>query len=262
MNCDGYSLSDDIYKNPDQIWSIPQMYKQNKGFWEVLYRTKCIEVPFIWSNNSIKFVKKILNLNSEDELLYKKKNNKIGIFEPNISVMKWCLPCLLICEQSYKEQKKIEHVYVTNTEITKKPNEFKINNFNNEQFNKICKHLDIFMEKKMSAEKRYITLDFMKNYCDIAVSHQWENPLNYLYLDLAWMGWPILHNAYLCKDVGYYYDDFDYNTASKTLNNIIDNHDNNKDEYLKNNRNIINRYLPTNIELQNLYRKLIEELFI
>ena len=262
MNCDGYVTSGNIYNIPDQIWSIPQMYKQNKGYWEVLYRTNCIEVPFIWSNNSINFVKTILNLESENELLYKKKNNKVGIFEPNISIMKWCLPCIFICEKSYRDEKKLEHVYVTNTDIDKKIGDFSINNFNNQQFIKLTSHLDIVTNKILSVEKRFITLDFMKNYCDIAVSHQWENPLNYLYLDLAWMGWPILHNAYLCKDVGYYYDEFDYNSASKILNNIIDNHELVKDEYLIKNRKVIDKYLPTNIELQNAYKKLIENLFV
>jgi len=261
MVCDGYPTSFDKNKIPDQIWSIPQMYKQNKGFWEVLHRTNCIQVPFIWSSNSINFVKNILKI-EEEKLLFCKKEGKIGIFEPNISVMKWCLPCVLICEKAYRKYKNIPHVYVTNMSIEKKPDEFKINKFNNTEFNNICKHLEITMDKKLSVENRYITLDFMLKFADIAVSHQWENPLNYLYLDLAWMGWPILHNAYLCKDVGYYYEEFDYDTAVEELNNIIENHESVKDDYLEKNRKVIDRYLPTNIELQNAYRKLIENLFI
>jgi len=261
MVCDGYPTSFDKNKIPDQIWSIPQMYKQNKGFWEVLHRTNCIQVPFIWSSNSINFVKNILKV-EEEKLLFCKKEGKVGIFEPNISVMKWCLPCVLICEKAYRKYKNIPHVYVTNMSIEKKPDEFKINKFNNTEFNNICKHLEITMDKKLSVENRYITLDFMLKFADIAVSHQWENPLNYLYLDLAWMGWPILHNAYLCKDVGYYYEEFDYDTAVEELNNIIKNHESVKDDYLEKNRKVIDRYLPTNIELQNAYRKLIENLFI
>lgn len=260
MACDGYPISFDKNKIPDQIWSIPQMYKQNKGFWETLNRTTCIKVPFIWSSNSINFVKTILKVD-EEKLLYCKKESKIGIFEPNISVMKWCLPCVLICEKAYRKYNNIPHVYVTNTDIQKKPDEFKINKFNNKEFNNICKHLEITINKKLSVESRYITLDFMMKFADIAVSHQWENPLNYLYLDLAWMGWPILHNAYLCNDVGYYYEEFDYDTAVEKLNYIIENHELVKDEYLEKNRKVIDRYLPTNIELQNAYRKLIEDLF-
>ena len=245
----------------DQIWSIPQMYKQNKYYWEVIHKSSCLQVPFIWSPTSIQFVKKILQMDNEEDLMYKKKKNKIAIFEPNISLMKWCLPCVFISEMTYRKYKNIEHVYVTNMELEKKPEDMKINNFNNSEFSNLCKSLDLFQNKKLTGEKRHITLEFMSKYADIAVSHQWENPLNYLYFDLAWMGWPILHNAHLCKDVGYYYSEFDYEEGSEKLNEILIHHETNKREYMKQNRKIIENYIPTNIELQQKYRRLIENLF-
>ncbi len=130
-----------------------------------------------------------------------------------------------------------------------------------EQFNNACRGLDLFKEKKLTVESRYNTLEFMSKHCDIALSHQWENPLNYLYLDLAWMGWPILHNAHLCKDVGYYYEGFNYYEASEMLNHILTNHDANAANYMKKNREVIDVYLPTNKALQEKYRGLIESLF-
>jgi hypothetical protein len=259
---DSYIDKNKIDETYDQIWSIPQMYKQNKGFWETLYRTKCIQAPFIWSSSSINFVKKILKIDSDEPILYKKKLNKIAIFEPNISLMKWCLPCLLITEQTYRKYKNIGHIYVTNIDKTKKMEEMTINKFNINEFTNLCRKLDIFKDNIMSVEGRFVTLDFMKSYADIVVSHQWENPLNYLYFDLAWMGWPILHNAYLCKDIGYYYSDFNYDEAAEKLNEIINNHDANKLEYMKENRKIIENYLPTNVELQNKYKNMIENLFV
>ena len=102
----------------------------------------------------------------------------------------------------------------------------------------------------------------MANHADIAVSHQLENPLNYLYLDLAWMGWPVVHNAHLCKDVGYYYEGFNYEEGGNVLLDVINNHDKNADEYLKRNREIIDRYLPINKKLQESYKILIDNLFI
>jgi hypothetical protein len=100
----------------------------------------------------------------------------------------------------------------------------------------------------------------MSKYADIAVSHQWENPLNYLYFDLAWMGWPIVHNAHLCKDVGYYYDEFNYEEGGNVLNSVIENHDKNTENYIKENRKILDRYLPSNVELQKQYLGLITNL--
>ena len=37
----------------DEMWSIPQMVNTNLSYWETLYKTKAIEVPFIWSPLSI-----------------------------------------------------------------------------------------------------------------------------------------------------------------------------------------------------------------
>jgi hypothetical protein len=237
----------------DEVWIIPQMYKQNNHYLKTLTRSKSIVVPFIWSLNSINFIKKILQVDNEKDLMYKKKHNKIAIMEPNLSVMKWCLPCLLICEMSHRKYKNITHLYVTNMSI-EKTNKFK-------NFEAICKTTNLFNDSKITIESRYNVLDFMTKFADIIVSNQWENPLNYLYFDLAWMGWPILHNAYLCKNVGYYYEDFDYETASDKLNEIILHHDNNSKEYLDKNREIISKYLPTNIENQEKYRLLIKNLF-
>jgi hypothetical protein len=242
----------------DEIWCIPQMYKQNKHYCEIVQKTKCIQIPFIWSPMSIKFITKILNLSDDLELYYKKKESKIGIFEPNMSVMKWSLPCLLIAENTHRTYNNIRHVYITNLNKSKDSN---TNNFNMDQFNNMCRCLDLFKEKKISAESRYVTLDFMRQFCDIAVSHQWENNLNYLYFDLAWMGWPILHNANLCKDVGYYYEEFNYEEGSEKLNHIITNHDANAKEYLVSNRKTIDVYLPSNKALQDKYKNLIEKLF-
>lgn len=246
----------------DEIWSIPQMTNTNKHYWEIMYRTPCKEVPFIWSSESINFSKK-MDIGNNNCLQYQKKDRdgkKIAIFEPNISIMKWCLPSILICEKTYRNiGKKLNHVYVTN--IPKKDSPKNINDFNLNKLVEFSKYLDLTIDNKITIEGRFNTLYFMSKYADIAVSHQWENPLNYLYLDLAWMGWPVLHNAHLCKDIGYYYENFDYDMGSKVLENIINNHDDNIN-YMMDNRKKIERYLPSNKSLQDAYKNLIENLFL
>lgn len=257
----------------DEIWSIPQMVNTNLHYWRILYRCKCIEVPFIWSNKSFDLTFKQYNL-TENDVLYVNRGikKKIGIFEPNISIMKWALPCILICEECYRKNKNIEHVFITNiklnhltenvssTSITKDENVSTINEFNINTFNHILTSLNVFNDKLCSIEARYNTIYFMSKHCDIAVSHQWENPLNYLYFDLAWMGWPIIHNAHLCKDIGYYYNGFNYEDGGNMLDHVLKNHDNNVDEYIIKNRQVIDRYLPSNEILQNNYKQLINEL--
>jgi len=246
----------------DIIWSIPQMTNTNQYYWSTLLRTKCIEVPFIWSQKSIDICSKAINKNNDD-LLYvnREKNKKIVIFEPNISIMKWCGPSLLVCENCYRNDKeKIKQVFINN--ISDKPkNSANLNNFNLDAFTIFVNNLDLCKDGKLSIEGRYLTLDFMNVYGDVAVSHQWENNLNYLYFDLAWMGWPIIHNASLCKDVGYYYEQFNYEEGGNILLNAILNHDNDIDGYIRKNRKAIDKYLTTNKNLQNKYIELINDLY-
>jgi mannosyltransferase OCH1-like enzyme len=242
----------------DEIWLIPQMVNSCKHYMKTLYRTNVVNVPFVWSpsiieNYSNEF-SKIDNIN----LFYKNrgKEKNISIFEPNLSIMKWSLPSILICEnveRTISDNKLIKHVYVTNIKTEDKTFKFSL-------FNKLLKSLDLYKNKKLSVEARYNSLYFMSKYSDIAVSHQMENPLNYLYLDLAWMGWPIVHNAHLCKDVGYYYEGFDYEQGAEILKDVILTHDDNVEEYVKRNRSAINRYLPTNKYLQEQYKQLINKL--
>jgi hypothetical protein len=239
----------------NEIWMIPQHTNSCKYYLKTFCRTNVIEVPFIWSPYIIENCSKELNT----DLFYKNRGNqkKIAIFEPNLSIMKWALPCVLICEnaeRSISKKELIKHVYITNINSKCK--------FNFTLFNKILSSLDLFKNSKLSVECRYNTLYFMSQYSDIAVSHQMENNLNYLYLDLAWMGWPIVHNANLCKDIGYYYEGFNYDEGAEMLKKAILTHDEDSNtlEYLKRNRAVINRYIPTNKYLQEQYKNLIDKL--
>lgn len=246
-----YSVLTGMHPVFDQVWSIPQM-EINKSFYETLYRTEVKIVPFIWSHMATDQLQK----NSAESLAYKPKNSpmKAAIFEPNLNVIKWAFPALLVCENAYRKDKSLKHVYVTNIPKTKEDE-----TRHTRQFTKLVKSTDLYNDKKISVENRYNTLVFMQKHADIAVSHQWENPLNYLYLDLAWMGWPIVHNAHLCKDIGYYYEGFDYKMGGEVLSEAIKNHDSDKD-YLARQRSLIDRYLPSNKALQEAYRKLINDL--
>ena len=239
----------------NEIWLIPQHINSCSHYLKTLYRTNVIEVPFIWSPSIIEGYSKNL---ANTDLFYKNrgKQKKIAIFEPNMSIIKWALPSILICENAERtisEKELIKHVYVTNSYS-------KISSFL-PILNKMVKSLDLIKKSKLTIEQRYDTLYFMSKYADIAVSHQMENHLNYLYLDLAWMGWPIVHNANLCKDVGYYYEGFNYDEGAEMLKKAILTHDDsNTLEYLKRNRAVINRYIPTNKYLQEQYKNLIDKL--
>ena len=244
------------YHHFDQLWLIPQLMNTCFDYMKILYRCDTIEVPFIWSPSMSELYEKELGRSIQ----YKKRETSktISIFEPNLSIIKWAIPSVLICENAHRtivDKSLIKHVYMTNM------NNSAGNDLPNVKVvNKIVKSFDIFLNKKLSIEGRYNSLYFMAQHSDIAVSHQMENPLNYLYLDLAWMGWPIIHNAHLCKDVGYYYEGFNFEEGSEVLKRVILTHDDNAEEYMKRNRSAIHKYLPTNKYLQEQYITLINKL--
>jgi hypothetical protein len=244
------------YHHFNQLWLIPQMMHTSLHYMQILYRSNAVEVPFVWSPSMSELYEKELGRSIQ----YKPRGTckTVSIFEPNLSIIKWAIPSILICENAHRtitDKNLIKHVYVTNM------NNSAGNDLPNVGVvNKMVKSLDIFVNKKLSIEGRYNSLYFMSQYADIAVSHQMENPLNYLYLDLAWMGWPIIHNAHLCKDVGYYYEGFNYEEGSEVLKRVILTHDDNAEEYMKRNRSVIHKYLPTNKYLQEQYISLINKL--
>jgi hypothetical protein len=181
----------------------------------------------------------------------------IGIFEPNLGIIKSAIGPVLICENAYRmvnTDSTIKHVYITNMGANNE-------RVNSKKMSELITNFKLVKHNKISIENRYVTLWFMAKHADIAVSHQMENPLNYLYFDLAWMGWAIIHNASLCSDIGYYYEGFNFEMGADVLLNVINNHDATADEYLNKNRALIDRYLPTNVELQNKYKILIDKLF-
>jgi len=121
----------------------------------------------------------------------------------------------------------------------------------------ILSNTDIYKDGLVSAETRIAIMDSINRYVDIVLSWQWENNLNYLWLDVAWMGWPVVHNGSLCKDVGYYYNEFDIKNAQEKIQEVIENHNDDKD-YLERNRNIIKRYTMDNGNLLDQYKMLID----
>ena len=245
----------------DEVWYIPQQHETNQGYYSTVYRTNSTIVPFVWNSKYLQsalddidkgFTKGSYKKDSKYNSTKEKK--VVGVMEPNLNVIKYCLIPTLITEESYRSEigkNKIEKLMLTNSNKLS----------SNKNFMSIIRTLDLFKDKKISSESRYQTAYITTQYMDIVVCHQLMNPLNYLYMDLAYMGYPVLHNAYMCKDVGYYYEGSDTIGASKQLNWILENHDNNLEEYNEKNKKVLQRYSSNNTDIIKTYDKLIYNLF-
>jgi hypothetical protein len=245
----------------DEVWYIPQQHETNFGFFKTVYRTDAIMVPFIWHHKFLlESVKEIERSHLEGKYKkgYKYVPNKerktIGIMEPNINIVKYALIPSLVVEECYRGEigkEKINSLMITNAEKLK----------TNHEFMAIVKTFDLYKDKRVSGEARYQTAFILTQHLDVLVCHQVLNPLNYLYMDAAFLGYPVLHNAPLCKDLGYYYEGSDTVGGAKQLDYILSEHDNNLIEYHERNDKVLQRYHADNEVLVETYDKLIYNLF-
>lgn len=242
-----------LWYNPmyDEIWTVPQVFYQNRYFLKRMSKNNNVKtIPFIWNSSIIEeknkeYGNKCFYNNNE-------KMKRIGIMEPNINMSKYCLYPLLIIDEVYEKMPEyIKNVYVNNTTHIRK----------NTNFVDIVSHLDVVKKGVATFEDRFDTIFFLSNHADIIVSHQWHLPLNYFYFDVVYYGYPLLHNASLCKEIGYYYDEFDGEEGSSKLEYILKYHDNNKEEYLNNNRKELYKYDTSNSKNIEGYITLIENIF-
>ena len=130
----------------------------------------------------------------------------------------------------------------------------------NKDFIALMNQLDIVRDHKAVFLGRYETPMFLAQNTDIVVSHQLENPLNYLYLEVCWQGYALVHNAHLCADLGYYYEGNDVKAGSTALLAAIETHDASATGYLQRQRALIERYLPGDVIVTATYTALLDEL--
>ena len=237
----------------DEVWMVPQQEFHNKQYFEITHNCEAKSVPFVWSP---KFVEELAPKVTKDGLtpFFDDKEFdkwKIASIEPNLSVLKNLLPIIHSCEYAYKiNPEAIQEVSITNaTKLIK-----------NETLIDIVKTFQLHKDKKIIFDHRYNIVYLLSKYADMIVSNQWGNALNYAYLDTVYFGTPLIHNAHLCKDIGYYYEDFNIKDAGDLILEVIDKRKSDKD-YTERNREIIKRYTIDNHVMIEQYELLLKNLF-
>jgi len=240
----------------DEYWLIPQHEFHNLYYTHTFTKKPVRVVPFVWDPEHIQKLSDEMDKNPKfDKVKYTpgREKKRISIFEPNINVIKYGMIPVHITEWANWDpivKDKIEFLSLTNGLKLAK----------NHEFNGHIKYLDIFKEKKFFAESRFNMPYFLADHTDIVLSHQWENPLNYAYLDALYFGYPLIHNAHMIQDMGYYYNDFNIELGSIHLKHAILKHDENHQDYNDKNLKLLGRYLATNKDIIEQYDTLLENL--
>ncbi|WP_250473015.1 DUF2827 domain-containing protein [Caballeronia sp. GAFFF1] len=246
------SFGDNLFVNQryDDIWMIPQVANISQPYFEVLRRQTARVVPFIWSPLFLNA--RTAEMPESGQYRPHGGPRRLSVMEPNINVVKFCLYPAMIAELAYRERPDaIELLQVTNAQHLA---------VNCKEFISLMNQLDIVRQHKAVFLGRFDTPTFLAEKTDIVVSHQWENPLNYFYLEVCWQGYPLVHNATLCTDLGYYYHANDVSEGARRVIEAIDGHDQRVARYRDDQRKAISRFLPDNLELVADYSRLLTSL--
>lgn len=230
----------------DQVWVIPQMEKTSIDYLRFYYNNnKVTVIPFVWSPyGGEAFIEDTKNTKEYEQ----QPIQSISVMEPNLSVAKHFVFPLMVCEEFLKQKNDFKYLYLMCAEKFRK----------NANLLDMLKNTELAKHKKVSAENRYPVLTTLNKWADLVLSFQWENPLNYLYLDVAWWGWPIVHNADYCQDIGYYYKEFNVREAVKVMKYAFENHPSDIG-YKTRMRELIRRYTSDNPNLLKDYERLLSD---
>lgn len=244
----GYDLF--VNRRYDDLWVIPQVAPISQHYFSTLRRRPATIVPFVWDPMFIEERSRAF----PDGGQYKPRPGprRLSVMEQNLDVVKFCLYPILIAEEAYrKKPDAIAYLHVTNAlRLAQESKEFIA----------LMNQLDIVREHKASFLGVFETPAFLSEMTDVVISHQWENALNYFYLEVCWQGYPLVHNAHLCADLGYYYEGNDVQAGCTRLLDVFDNHDAQAGAYVARQRELIARYLPSNAAVVAGYEALLVRL--
>lgn len=207
----------------DEVWVLPKSERTDAPLLRTLMRAPVYTIPHIWSPHFLE--QRIAGLAREGATFGYQPGRRawrLATLEPNISVVKTCHYPMLACEEFYRARPEaVEHLFVVNAMHLKA----------HPTFLHFASSLDLVRHHKATFEPRIDLPGFMARHADAVVSHHWENAQNYLYYDVLYGGYPLVHNSTLLGDAGYYYPDFDSAAGGRVLLDAWLHHDERLGDY-------------------------------
>lgn len=209
----------------DEIWVLPK----DRAFapmLRTLHRCPVHEVPFIWQSSFIAGRAADIGAHGVHynytaraaQRAEAKGAWRVAILEPNRAVTKASSIPMLICDEAERAAPgTIAFMYGVNAYHMRE----------HETLKHLANSLDLTRSHRASFEGRHDVAAFMAQHADAVVSHQWTCEQNYLYMDVLYGGYPLIHNSpWLASfNAGYYYPDFDALAGSRTLLDARARHD-------------------------------------
>lgn len=247
-----------IYQKNDfisAIWTSPHFYDRDRFFFEARYECPVYEAPYIWDPRFIEEHVESLEKSGKPTLYSPRSNKKrISVVEPNINMVKTCTIPIVISELFFRK----------NPELVEKTSIFGGKKLSQKKdMTDFVIGLQSYKAKKLFFESRFPIVWLLGSHTDILLSHQNQCELNYVYLDAAWLGYPVVHNSPMMKELGWYYPENNANIATEHLLYIARNFDNLEhphNKYLDRSRKFAYKYMIDNPQNIEGYEVLIDKL--
>lgn len=229
----------------DQVWVTDQHSPTYKSWCETVYRCPVISIPQIWAPG---FSEILGSVAGKFGFSPPKRAWRVGILDPNNTMMKTSHVPMLVAEAAYiKKPATIDHVYVTNT----------FSFVGDDHFKTFTNALSLTAAKKLTAEARFIGYQFLANHTDAVITHHWEIELNYLYYEVLYGKYPLIHNSEALKEYGYYYESFDPESGADALVRAHKTHSSTLENYTAKNAELFQRLDPTSPKNIELHQRLM-----
>ena len=236
--------------SPDRIWLSPH-YENRGPVYDVLYNTKTVIAPYLWDSFFIDRYIKEKELKVDYLETQKRLNGewRVAICEPNRDIHK-CSLVPLIGACSGVKSGLIQHVGL-----------FDYSNSKQQSIATVLRDMGCWgkthRKKFIYAARRPIP-DLLQEY-SMVLSHQNDHMLNYIYLEVAYLGFPIIHNSPMCKDIGYYYEEDNIDQMLECIEEAKKHHHKRLSMYRLNALKKIHEYSVQNKDNQATFRRLLSE---
>nr|WP_301334504.1 DUF2827 domain-containing protein [Variovorax dokdonensis] len=234
----------------DEIWTLAEYEQVCVPYFNAAFRAPVRLVPHLWSPVVLEQARQRAGCVGEFAYQSGRTKWRVGIFEPNICMVKTSFTPMLACEVAHRARARmIEHLWVFNTlEMKDKP-----------AFVGFAQSLDLVRHGLATFEGRFPVYEMLPAQVDAVVAHQWENAQNYLYYEALYGGFPLVHNSHLLGDCGYRYEGFDCEEAGAALLRAFDEHDPQLARYRASAQAFLAQLDPTNEDNVRFYTSAIEE---
>jgi len=236
----------------DEFWIIPS-YASIIEYIEIMRGMQGFIVPHLWSPMLLEGTYERNFKKSASEIIYSMtrhfgKKIDIYILEPNIGLIKTALIPLVISEKLHQIQNDlIDKVYVYN---------FPTNNAASTMISDFSLASKIIQCPRIGLDALFEHIKDSENF-PVFLCHHYKNSLNYLYYEILYFGYPLVHNSLDLDGCGYMYAENNITSGVQAIVKAFKYHNKQANTYREMALNYLKRVDPYNVDVGVLWKQLI-----